>query len=89
MRGWLRRLADRRARKAANAPYRAYRRAVQAEMDAIKARLWAEAALRDATHGRDERACELLMLAWDYGQGFKPSEMTWQPPASWKKRAAS
>jgi hypothetical protein len=85
------RLAARRDRIASNRPWRVLQRAREAEMKAIGQRLWAEANLRDATHGRDERTCILLTLAsrYEFGYGDDSQAKLWQVPDEWMKDAAA
>jgi hypothetical protein len=55
------------------------------ELKAIEERLWAEAEVRDATHGRDEWACVLLALASRYMQHSVDDvkDLQWKAPSAW------
>jgi len=78
-------LAERRKQRARKAVARRYRRAIRNEYRAIEERLWAEAEMRDHTHGRDERARVLYRLAIRFSN---PSNQdagakAWQVPVEW------
>ena len=65
--------------------------AIHNELKAIEERLWAQAEVRDAAHGRDEFACVLYTLASRYMR-HSPNDlkdMQWQAPSEWIAAAKS